>query len=153
MATNPELLTAVIVQLTGPRAHEWGKVEDGEYTAIEQPDPARIVAWLESHGFEQHGAMVGDVPRLAVFWLRQTDPKHLEDADSPEYYAQALDCRVVPATCCWNRTEGKIATTRTANQIRRHRSRIFGESAYARDLAYVEEPTLAARLRAYGLTR
>ena len=151
MATNPDALRAVfIVESDGP-SHQWFKIESDRLARIENPDASAIVAWLESHGYEQRGAFVGNVPCLAVCWLRLTDPRHPEQADSPELLEPIIGERIVPASCYWNRTEGKIATTRIANQIRRHRSRIFEESPYARDLAYVEEPTLAARLKAYGL--
>ncbi|HEY4690011.1 MAG TPA: hypothetical protein VIK33_11920, partial [Anaerolineae bacterium] len=67
MATNPAQLRGVYVALEGPGLHGWYKVEGEIVTQIGIPDPTRIVAWLESHGYVQHGAIIGHEPSIAVF--------------------------------------------------------------------------------------
>ncbi len=151
MAANPLTLRAVFVTLDPATGHRWHKVDGGTLSVIEYPEPARIVEWLESHGFQQRGAFVGLVPRLAVFWLRQCDPHHIEDADTPEQLAGVIGEPVVPVTCQWIHADQRIGTTRSASQIRRSRRRL-GQSD-ARDLQYIEQPTHAQQMRAYGLTR
>ncbi len=137
-------LRAVIVRFRvsaqEPGTHEWRKVaQAGQLEPVQSP--ALAVTWLESHGYRQHGAMIGVVPMLAVVWLKENDqPEHLEPI---------LGERIVPATCAWYPSEAKIGTTRTAGQIRRDR-RHQGQTR--QDLAYVERPTWAALMRCYGLT-
>ncbi len=125
-------------------AFRWWKVSvTGAREAVS--DVTAAVKWLESHSYRQAGAMLGQDRRLAVLWL--------EEDDQPEYLESALGERVVPATCAWSHTENKIVTTRTAGQIRRQRRRITSHGEVdSRDLQFVELPTLAARMKLYGLS-
>ena len=141
-------LRCVLVELTvsaeGYGVDRWWKVS---VTEAREPisDPATAVTWLESHGYRQAGAMIGQDRRLAVLWLK--------DNDQPEYLESALGERVVPATCAWYPAEAKIGTTRTAGQIQRQRRRTANRGDVdSRDLQFVELPTLATTMKLYGLS-
>jgi len=141
-------LRCVLVELTisavSSTIYRWWKVS---VTGAREPisDPTTAVTWLESHGYRQAGAMLGQDRRLAVFWLKEND--------RPEYLESALGERVVPATCAWYPAEAKIGTTRTAGQIQRQRRRTANRGDMDnRDLQFIELPTHAATLKLYGLS-
>ena len=140
---KPSDLRAVVVRfkVIGNQAgqHTWHKIaQSGQLEPV--TDPTTAVQWLEAHGYRQHGAAIGAVPALAVFWLKEND--------QPEYFTEILGERVTPYTCAWYAQEAKIGTTRTAGQIRRDRQR---QGQTFQDLQFVERPTHAALMHAYGL--
>jgi hypothetical protein len=99
---------------------------------------------LEACGFIQRGCFVGDDKAWATAWLKP--------GDEPELLSEAMGQRIVPATLMWHfttgPTPGHIYSSLGAGYIRRARSR----SQYSGDdLAVRELPTLAQRLKAYGL--
>lgn len=132
-------LRAVVV-VSNESGHAWFKFGYNDNQIEPVTSPSLAVAWLESHGYRQHGAMVGPRRDVAVCWLKESD--------QPEYLSSVKLGDVRPATCFWNASEGKIQTTRTAGQIRRDRRR---QGQTTQDLAYVERPTMAALMRCYGL--
>lgn len=144
---RPADLRCVLVELTASdssNAYRWWKVS---ITGAREPvsDSTTAVTWLEAHGYRQAGAMLGQDRRLAVLWLK--------DDDQPECLESALGERIAPATCAWSLAENKIVTTRTAAQIQRQRRRVMIRGDVdQRDLQFVELPTLAARMRLYGLS-
>ena len=136
-------LRAVVVRfrVIGSQAGQrtWHKIaQSGQVEPV--TDHTTAVQWLEAHGYRQHGAAIGAVRELAVFWLKEND--------QPENLTEALGERVTPYTCAWYTAEGKIGTTRTAAQIRRDRAR---KGRTLQDLQFVERPTHAALMHAYGL--
>ena len=144
---KPTDLRCILVEevtAVGSNVYRWWKVSvTGARESISNPITA--VTWVESHGYRQAGAMLGQDRRLAVLWLK--------DKDQPKYLESALGERVVPATCAWSLAENKIVTTRTAGQIQRQRRRITVRGDVdSRDLQFVELPTRAATLKLYGLS-
>ena len=144
---KPADLRCVLVEeiiARSSNAFRWWKVSVvGAREAVS--DATIAVKWLESHGYRQAGAMLGQDRRLAVFWLKEDD--------QPEYLESALGERVVPATCTWFHTENKIVTIRTTAQIQRQRRHITARGDVdSRDLQFVELPTLAATMKLYGLS-
>jgi hypothetical protein len=144
---KPTDLRCVLVEeatAVGSNVYWWSKVS---VTSARESisNPITAVTWVESHGYRQAGAMLGQDRRLAVLWLKEDD--------QPEYLESALGERVAPATCAWSHTGNKIVTTRTAAQIQRQRRRITARGDVdSRDLQFVELPTRAATLKLYGLS-
>jgi hypothetical protein len=129
-------LRAVVVSFE-ETGHVWRKVSHaGQVEPITCPSLA--VAWLESHGYRQAGALIGPRRDVAVCWLKESD--------QPEYLTALGDIR--PGTCFWDTNEAKIRTTRTTGQIQRARRR---QGQTSQDLAFVERPTMAAMMKCYGL--
>ena len=137
-------LVELAISADGSGVYRWWKIADtGARESVS--DSTAAVMWLESHGYRQAGAMIGQGRRLAVFWLKEND--------RPEYLESALGERVVPATCAWYPAEAKIGTTRTAGQIQRQRRRTANRGDMDnRDLQFIELPTHAATLKLYGLS-
>jgi pyridoxine/pyridoxamine 5'-phosphate oxidase len=144
---KPSDLRAVLVieydTPNAPRQHAWQKVSiSGIVEKIIDDRAAR--EWLNSRpAYRQIGALVTDKrgEHLAVCWM-------LVD-DSPELLQDVLHVGIVPATCAWSDAEYRIITTRTREQIQRHRRRMG--TSDGRDLAFIATPTRAAMLHAYGL--
>ena len=142
-----EIRAVVVIEHSDswPRRYSWLKVSvTGDVETITNYTAA--VDWLNQHiDFHMAGAFATDEQgqHLAVCWL-------LRD-DSPELLSEVLEMQIVPATCAWSPTEGKIVTTRTAEQIKRQRRRVGqGDS---RDLQFIPLPTRAQTMCAYGLSQ
>lgn len=115
---------------------------DGSMEPATSDNIDEIARWLMDRGYQDRGAFVGDGDEreLVVFWL--------QSGDEPERLEDIVGKRVRPATAHYVVAERKIATTRTAQEIKRHRRRDPNNSD---DLQFAELPVRAQLEQAYGL--